>query len=134
MADPELTLYYDGNCVICCKEMTRLRGWDGNGRLGFLDIAAPGFSPPAGVDLRALNTEMHALAADGRLLVGIDSLLAAYTLVGRGWMVAPLRVRVLRPAFSALYRSFARNRYRLTALLGAPACTDGVCVNKHPFR
>jgi len=80
------------------------------------------------------DPEMHALTADGRLLVGIDSLLAAYTLLGRGWMVAPLRVRALRPVFSALYRGFARNRYRISALLGAPACKDGVCANKHLFR
>jgi len=80
------------------------------------------------------DPEMHALTADGGLLVGIDSLLAAYTLLGRGWMVAPLRVRALRPVFSALYRGFARNRYRISALLGAPACKDGVCANKHLFR
>jgi predicted DCC family thiol-disulfide oxidoreductase YuxK len=134
MNAPALTLYYDGNCVFCRNETARLRRWDGAGRLAFADIAAPDFAPPAGVDLEALNTEMHALTADGRLLVGIDSLLAAYTLLGRGWMVAPLRVRVLRPVFSALYRSFARNRYRVSALLGTPACADGVCANKHPLR
>lgn len=134
MRDPELILYYDGDCVFCRNETARLRRWDDAGRLAFADIAAPGFIPPAGVGLPALNTEMHALTADGRLLVGIDSLLAAYTLLGRGWMVAPLHVRVLRPVFSALYRGFARNRYRISALLGAPACADGVCANKHPFR
>jgi predicted DCC family thiol-disulfide oxidoreductase YuxK len=132
--DPELTLYYDGACVFCRKEVARLRRWDDAGRLDFADIAASGFTPPPGVELRALNTEMHALGADGRMLVGIDSLLAAYTLLGRGWMVAPLRVRVLRPVFSTLYRGFARNRYRISALLGGPACADGVCANKHPLR
>jgi predicted DCC family thiol-disulfide oxidoreductase YuxK len=132
---PELTLYYDGNCVFCRKEVARLRRWDGAGRLGFADIAAADFSPPSDdIDMLALNTQMHAQTADGRMLVGIDSLLAAYTLVGRGWMVAPLRVPALRPVFAALYRSFARNRYRISALLGARACADGVCASKHPFR
>ena len=135
MNGAELTLYYDGNCVFCRREIARLRRWDGARRLDFTDIAAPGFSSlPAGVDMQSLNTEMHALAADGRLLVGIDSLLAAYTLVGRGWMVAPLRVRALRPVLSSLYRRFARNRYRISALLGGPACKDGVCAGKHPLR
>jgi predicted DCC family thiol-disulfide oxidoreductase YuxK len=134
MSDPELTLYYDGNCIFCRTQMSRLRRWDDAGCLGFADIAAPGFSPPAGTSMQALNTEMHALTAGGRLLVGIDSLLAAYTLTGRGWMVAPLRVRALRPVFSALYRSFARNRYRISGRVGRPACEDGVCSGKHPFR
>jgi predicted DCC family thiol-disulfide oxidoreductase YuxK len=103
MSGPELTLYYDGNCGICRAEMARLRGWDNGHRLGFTDIAAPDFSPLSlGVSMAALNAEMHARTADGRLLAGIDSLLAAYTLVGRGWMVAPLRVAALRPVFSAM--------------------------------
>jgi hypothetical protein len=37
--------------------------------------------------MAALNRESHARTADGGLLVGIDSLLAAYTLVGRAWLV-----------------------------------------------
>jgi predicted DCC family thiol-disulfide oxidoreductase YuxK len=129
-----LTIYYDGHCAICRNEVARLQRWDKAGRLAYADIAEPDFLPPAGIEMKALHTEMHALAADGRMLVGIDSLLAAYTLVGRGWMVAPLRVAVLRPVFSALYRSFARNRYRISAWLGVSACADGVCANKHPFR
>jgi len=129
----ELTIYYDGDCVICRNEVARLRHWDRAGRLAYADITAPDFLPPAGADLRALNTEMHALTGDGRLVVGIDSLVTAYTLVGRGWMVAPLRVRLLRPMFAALYRGFARNRYRISSLLHGAACADGVCANKRPL-
>lgn len=133
MDAPELTLYYDGLCVFCRTEMARLRRWDSAGRLGFADIAAPGFSPPAGASMAALNTEMHALTQDGQLLVGIDSLMAAYTLAGRGWMTAPLRVRALRPLFTALYRSFARNRYRIAGRVAGAACDDGACAARHPF-
>jgi predicted DCC family thiol-disulfide oxidoreductase YuxK len=129
----ELTLYYDGHCGFCRAEMMRLRGWDRAGRIAFVDIAGAGFSPePLGVSLQALNTELHARTADGRMLAGVDSILAAYTVVGQGWRVLPLRVAVLRPALSALYRGFARNRYRLSAWLGrsAPACEGGVCERK----
>ena len=133
MESAALTLYYDGHCAFCRAEMQRLRRWDHAGRLRFVDIAAAGFSPQAlGVTLQALNTELHALTADGRLLAGIDSVLAAYAAVGQGWRVAPLRLPMLRPVLSALYRSFARNRYRISAWLGyaAPACSDGVCERK----
>jgi predicted DCC family thiol-disulfide oxidoreductase YuxK len=129
----ELTLYYDGHCGFCRAEMARLRGWDKAGRIHFVDIAAPGFSPePLGVSLQALNTELHARTADGRTLAGIDSILAAYAAVGQGWRVWPLRMVLLRPALSALYRSFARNRYRISAMLGrdTPACSNGVCERK----
>ncbi|OEZ60141.1 hypothetical protein [Duganella sp. HH105] len=49
-------------------------------------------------------------------------------------MMAPLRVRMLRPLLAALYRGFARNRYRISGWLGRPACADGVCAYKHPLR
>lgn len=130
MDAPLLTLYFDGRCPFCATEMARLRRWDSVRRLAFVDIAAPGFDPAAlGVGMDALNREMHAMTPEGRLLVGTESILAAYTLVGRSWLVWPLRVPGLRSALAALYRWFARNRYRISALLGyrLPACEDGVC-------
>ncbi|WP_229215540.1 thiol-disulfide oxidoreductase DCC family protein [Duganella sp. CY15W] len=118
-----LTLYYDGNCRICRAQMARLRQQDKTGGLDFCDIAAADFSPSAlGVSMAALNTEIHARTADGRLLTGIDCLVAAYIAIGRGWQVAPLRLPVLRPVFVAMYRALARNRYRLSA------CADGACT------
>ena len=134
---PALRLYFDGQCPFCAAEMARLQRWDTAGRLAFTDMAEAGFDPTAlGVDMAALNRELHSQTADGRLLVGIDSMLAAYTLVGRAWMVWPLRVRLLRPVLAALYRGFARNRYRFSRLLGyqpVPACTVGVCSTGGPF-
>ena len=132
----DLALFYDGNCVFCTQEMTRLRRWDTAGRLGFVDIAEPDFDPAIlGVDMAALNAELHSLTSGGQVLVGIDSLLAAYSLVGRGWIMSPLRVRLLRPVFSTLYRKFARHRYRISSLLGlsaAPACAAGTCSMRTP--
>jgi predicted DCC family thiol-disulfide oxidoreductase YuxK len=130
---PLLTLYYDGLCPICVAEMTRLRRWNTAGRLAFVDISMPGFDPASlRVDMAALDREMHAVQrSSGRLLVGIDAILASYTLVERGWMVAPLRVKMLRPGLAAAYRVFARNRYRISRWLGygtAAVCEDGRCT------
>lgn len=80
---PALTLYFDGRCPFCVSEMGRLRRWNSAERLAFVDIHAPGFDPALlGADMDALNREVHSLTADGRVLVGIDSLLAAYDAVG----------------------------------------------------
>ncbi|MFZ6749897.1 thiol-disulfide oxidoreductase DCC family protein [Undibacterium sp. Ren11W] len=139
-ARPQLTLFYDGNCPFCDAEMRRLRGWNRAGRLHFVDIAEADFDPAAlGVSMQALNLELHSQTAAGDLLVGIDSMLAAYTLVGRGWLVAALRIQFLRPSLANLYRKFARNRYRISRWLGyqkQPAqthCVEGVCQVGNPF-
>ncbi|WP_426320899.1 thiol-disulfide oxidoreductase DCC family protein [Pseudoduganella sp. R-43] len=127
-----LTLFFDNACPFCRSEMSRLRRWDRAGRLAFVDIAAPGFDPaPLGASLAAMNTELHGLRADGAMLVGTDAILAAYTLAGRAWLVWPLRVAALRPMLASAYRSFARNRYRISRWLridGArPACDGERC-------
>lgn len=130
-ATPRLVLFYDGKCPFCKAEMQRLQKWDRAERLGFEDIAHADFNPDfLGVDMQALRTELHSQCADGRVLVGVDSILCAYTLVNKGWLVWPLRVALLRPVWTRLYRAFARNRYRISHWLGygsVPACDNGVC-------
>jgi predicted DCC family thiol-disulfide oxidoreductase YuxK len=126
-----LTLYYDGRCLFCLRAMDKLRRWDKAGHLAFVDIAGPDFDPaPLGVSLADLNRTVHARRADGALLTGIDTILAAYTLVGRGWRVWPLRWRWLRRASSAAYASLAHHRYRLSRWLGLrpPRCDGDVCA------
>jgi predicted DCC family thiol-disulfide oxidoreductase YuxK len=129
-----LTLFYDGNCPLCLRAMHSLRRADRQLALAFVDIAAPGFDPaPLGVTVTALNTEMHALRADGTLLRGTDSILAAHALVGRAWLVWPLRIALLRPALGAGYRWLARNRLGISRLLRlrqtarATACEGNAC-------
>lgn len=132
-----LVLYFDGKCAFCAAEMHRLSKWDTHRRLAFVDIAESGFDPsPLGVDLAALNRELHSRTADGRVLTGIDSMLAAYTLAGRGWLLWPLRVPGLRSVLAKLYRAFARNRYTLSHWLGyrpATACDGNACSIGNPF-
>jgi len=134
---PTLTLYFDGRCPFCVRGMAQLRAWDAAGRLAFADITAPGFEPAfLGVDMAALNRELHGRTDTGAVLVGIDCMLAAYTLAGQAWRVLPLRVRPLRPLLARAYRWFARHRYAISARLGLrlpPACDGTTCTVGHPF-
>lgn len=130
-----LTLYYDGNCPFCALEMKRLGDWDRDGKLAFVDIALPGFDPShLGATMAQLDLQLYSQTSDGRVLIGTDSMLAAYTLAGRGALVWPLRVPLLRSVLAVLYRLFARNRYNMSRLLGyKPVCADDVCQPLNPF-
>lgn len=132
MSAVQLKLFYDGKCPFCTAEMGRLARWDHGGRLAFVDMAQPDFDcTPLGVDMAALDREVHGRTRDGRILVGIDCIFAAYSLVGRRWLVWPLRVPGLRALLATLYRGFARNRYAFSRWLGygtAQQCESGVCA------
>ncbi|WP_269533672.1 thiol-disulfide oxidoreductase DCC family protein [Chitinimonas sp. BJYL2] len=130
-AAPVLTLFYDSLCPLCDAEMTRLRRADRLGRLAFIDMQAAGFdAADYGTTWAAMDAELHGLRDDGRMLIGIDCIAAAYTAVGKAWLVWPLRLPFARPAWQAAYRWFARNRYRASRWLGY-RCPDGVCSARY---
>ena len=106
-----ITLLYDAACPVCSLEMDHLRQRDAAGRLRFIDIAAPGFdAAPWGTTHAALDAELHAVCADGRVLIGMPALRAAYAAVGLGWVMAASGFGPLSPLADAAYRIFARHR------------------------
>lgn len=110
-----LTVYYDGACAICSLEMDALRVRDRAGRLVLVDIAAPGFDPgPTGATLAAMNAEIHAHTADGRLLRGVEVLRLAYEAVGLGSVLRATAWGPLKPLADAGYRVFARHRQAIS--------------------
>ena len=108
---------------MCASEVDGLRRRDAAGRLCLVDISAPGFDASRyGRTLDELMTRMHAIDADGRTLVGMDAVRAAYALAGLGWLVAPTGWPGVRPLFDRFYAWVARNRYRLSPT--APRARD----------
>lgn len=130
MTHPEITVLFDGECPLCVREIEMLRRLDRErGRLGLTDIAAPDFDASRyGVDHDTLMARIHGVLPDGRLIEGVEVFRRAYAAVGLGWLVAPTRWPVVKPAVDALYRVFARNRLRWTGR--ADSCDEGRCTPK----
>lgn len=140
MTTPELTIYVDSTCGFCVAEVSMLKRHDRRGVLAFVDLATPGFADfPPGTDMATLNARLHSVAADGRVLTGLDSMQAIYRLVGLGWVVWPLRIRPLRPLMAWCYEQFARHRYKVSDFFGmrvpagAPRCDGTTCQTGSPF-
>ncbi|WP_046006561.1 thiol-disulfide oxidoreductase DCC family protein [Pseudoalteromonas rubra] len=124
----ELTIFYDGSCPLCVKEMTALTKRDKAQRIKTVDILSDEFARYPGIDPEKANTVLHALDAKGNLLLGLDVTHLAWRLVGMGWLYAPLRWPVIKPIADKFYLLFAKNRYRISYwLTGKSRCDSGVC-------
>ena len=86
MSSPELTIYYDGSCSLCRREIALYRRLRGAERLHWLDVSA-GTSLGEGLSCEAAMRRFHVRDAQGRLLSGG----AAFARLWRalpGWRVA----------------------------------------------
>lgn len=114
-----LTLLYDGACPVCSLEMDHLRERSTDGRLVFVDIAAPDFDAASlGLTPEVLDAEIHAVCADGTVRKGMEVLRLAYEAAGLGWVLRPTAWGPLRPWFERGYRVFARHRQAISGGLG----------------
>ncbi|PPC76882.1 DUF393 domain-containing protein [Pokkaliibacter plantistimulans] len=114
-----LTIYYDGNCAICSREMRWLGSLNLRQQLQFVDIQQPGFDPASlGVSFADLDREIHVSQSAGPLLSGIDAFIAIYRAVDKQWLAAVLSLPLIKPLWQWLYLRFARNRYGISRLLG----------------
>ncbi|GAB6139597.1 DUF393 domain-containing protein [Methylosoma difficile] len=124
----EFTLFYDGQCPICRKEVAFLSRCNKHGRLVLQDIHSAGFNAEDyGKKTAELMAEIHGLLPDGRIIKGMPVFRAAYRAVGLGWLMAPTGWPVINLIFDGLYVLFAKYRLSLGVLFGRTNCPDGVC-------
>jgi predicted DCC family thiol-disulfide oxidoreductase YuxK len=106
-----LTLYFDGNCPLCAREITILRRHAAESRLLFVDIDSPEFDAKAlGFTFEQMQATLHACFADGRWVNGLDVTLCSWRAAGLGFWATPLTWRALRPLLALGYRLFCRLR------------------------
>ena len=124
----QLTIFYDGTCPLCSREMGALTKDDKENKIKTIDIYSEVFSEYPQIDATAANTVLHALNAKGELLLGLDVTYEAWRLVGKGWLYAPLRWPGIKTFADWCYLRFARNRYRVSYwLTGTSRCNGNSC-------
>ncbi len=118
-------LLYDGECPICSREVLWLHRRRPQS-IEAVDTSAEGFdSTDYGLTMEQVDAALYGVLPDGSMTVGMDSLREGYRLAGLGWLIAWTGWWPARPLFDAFYRSFARNRMRISRLLGRDVdCND----------
>jgi len=103
------TLFYDGQCPLCSKEMARLEQIKGAG-LVLQDIhALDSANLPASKEqlLKVLHLERQ-----GQMITGIDANIAAWEHTGFGALWRILRWPLIKPIARAAYKGWASRRYK----------------------
>ncbi|RTZ17743.1 DUF393 domain-containing protein [Vibrio aquaticus] len=125
----KLTIFYDGYCPLCVKEMEHLKHSDANNSIALVDIQTSIIEQYPMIDAKEASTILHALDEQGHLILGLDVTYQAWSLVGKGWLYAPLRWKLVKPFADKAYLHFAKNRYRWSRLLtGKSRCNNGQCL------
>lgn len=127
-----LTVFFDGDCPICAREIALLKRLDGRHRVHFVDFADPAYDPrKTGLSRDELGRVIHARWADGSILVGIDVFREVWSAVGFGFVARLSRLPIINRLLVWGYDWFARNRLWLTGRAGAErhARSDGGGAN-----
>lgn len=131
-----LTLYFDGECPLCAREVQLLRKHADEARLLLVDISGDEFDAAAlGFTVEDMQASLHACFADGRWVTGLDATLWSWRAAGLGAWAAPLTWRPMRPLFEMGYRVFCRLRPHLAWLPhpdGSLRCRNNRCTVTKP--
>lgn len=112
----DLTVYYDGDCPICSREVAHYRGLDAAGRIAWRDIAAePSASDEAGVSCEAAMARMHAMTAEGDVVSGARAFIEIWRRTpGWGWAARLLSVPPILWIAEQGYSVFAPRRQAIS--------------------
>jgi len=132
-----LTLYYDGDCPLCAREIQLLRQRADVQRLCLVDIGLNDFHPESvGHSRETLQNRLHARFADGQWVTGLDATLWSWRAAGLERWAIPLTWPALRPLLELGYRLFCRLRPHLDWLPHPDAsrrCSKAACsINRNP--
>jgi predicted DCC family thiol-disulfide oxidoreductase YuxK len=119
-----VSVYFDGECPLCTREIRMLQRLDKHSRIQFVDISRAEFDPATiGLSMSQLMAEIHGRLPDGGLISGVEVFRRLYAAVGFSRLVAISRWPIVRQSLEVAYRLFAKNRMRLTG-----RCADEHCA------
>ena len=126
MASYPLTVFFDGACPICDREIALMKRLDRRRRLEFCDFSAQEYdAASSGFATADLGAVIHARWADGSVITGVEVFRAMWEAVGLGVLAGLSRLSLVEPLVLKAYAWFARNRMRLTGR--SHACVGEDC-------
>ncbi|MBB4615356.1 thiol-disulfide oxidoreductase DCC family protein [Novosphingobium taihuense] len=111
----QVTVWYDGACPLCSREIAAMRRLDRGGAIDFVDIADP--CMPCPVDRETALSRFH-VSEGGRILSGAAAFAAMWRAVpALRWLGMLARWRPVELLLEGAYRAFLKIRPRLQRLV-----------------
>ena len=121
MASPELTVYYDGSCPLCRREIALYRRLDAARLLEWVDVSAPA-AMGEGLTCEAAMRRFHVRDAQGRLFSGAAAFCRLWmALPGWRWLGRFCSLPPMLWLLELAYRAFLPMRPRLQRWMGSKA-------------
>ena len=116
MNSAKLTIFFDGECPLCKREINFLQSRNKKGFLSFIDINTSDFylDLKYGITYKQAMERIHAFKSDGSLIKDIKVFQEAYTLIGLGWIYAPTKLPIFDKFIEFIYGIWAKYRLKLT--------------------
>ena len=116
MNTPKLTIFFDGGCPLCKREVDFLQSKNQKGALRFIDINTSDFSSDLkyGITYKQAMDRIHAMKSDGSVIKDIKVFQEAYSLIGLGWIYAPTKLPILDKFIEFIYGLWAKYRLKIT--------------------
>lgn len=112
------TVFYDGGCPLCRREISHYKKLDRDRNISWVDITTePATLDNFGLNSRAAMSRFHVLDTRGRWQTGAWGFAEVWSeLPGYRWVEKIVRVSRTLPLLDRLYSKFARWRYRRRCL------------------
>ena len=122
----KLTIFYDGACIVCAKEINHYKAKDDRNLLDLVDISSSEFDASKfNLDPVKLNVHMHTMDNENNVFIGVDSFLEIWKrLNGYRILVPFFGSKILRPSMNFGYNIFAKH---IRPRLPKRKCADNTC-------
>tara|TARA_Y100001968_G_scaffold307469_1_gene325324 strand:- start:1673 stop:2074 length:402 start_codon:yes stop_codon:yes gene_type:complete len=112
----KLTIFFDGGCPLCKREIDFLQSRNQKGYLKFIDINSSDFSLDLkyGITYKQAMERIHALRSDSSLIKDIKVFQEAYNLIGLGWIYFPTKLPIFDKIADFIYGLWAKYRLKIT--------------------
>lgn len=124
MGHHSLTVFYDGGCTLCSREVRHYMRLDQGHQIDWIDISStPHRLADYDLTFETAMYDLHVVKNDGEILSGVAAFIAIWTTLSQyRWLAALCELLPVRRSLELAYPVFAR--WRLGRRCTTASCSD----------